>query len=157
MLSRGPDRLGPGDIVRFGAAARETDHPIMPPLTPTHPGCVSKRLPVLGAAGVGLSIAGVGLVFHESLGAEGTSPIGDLCVLPAAVGVRANAGLSMRRLRWHPPLAVATYPTPFGVPVMLALAASQATGIAWGHLGAWAAVASSSARTSARARSRAQP
>ena len=100
-----------------------------------------ERPTLTGAAGVGLSIVGVGIVFHEGLGAEGASPIGDLCVLLAAVGFGAYTVLSMRMLKRHSPLAVATYPTLFGAPIVLALSVPQATGIAWGHVGAWAAVA----------------
>jgi drug/metabolite transporter (DMT)-like permease len=100
-----------------------------------------ERPTLAGAAGVGLSIVGVGIVFHEGLGAEGASPIGDLCVLLAAVGFGAYTVLSMRMLKRHSPLAVATYPTLFGAPIVLALSVPQATGIAWGHVGAWAAVA----------------
>jgi drug/metabolite transporter (DMT)-like permease len=103
-----------------------------------------ERPTLAGAAGVGLSIVGVGIVFHEGLGAEGASPIGDLCVLLAAVGFGAYTVLSMRMLKRHSPLAVATYPTLFGAPIVLTLSVPQATGIAWGHVGAWAAVAFSS-------------
>jgi drug/metabolite transporter (DMT)-like permease len=99
-----------------------------------------ERPTLAGAAGIGLSIVGVGIVFHEGLGAEGASPIGDLCVLLAAVGFGAYTVLSMRMLKRHSPLAVATYPTLFGAPIVLALSVPQATGIAWGHVGAWAAV-----------------
>jgi drug/metabolite transporter (DMT)-like permease len=51
-----------------------------------------------GTFGVGLSVLGVGIVFHEGLGAEGASPIGDLSVLLAAMGFGAYTVLSMRML-----------------------------------------------------------
>jgi len=63
-----------------------------------------------GAAGVGLSILGIGVIFYEGLGLEGASLIGDLLVLLAAMGFGAYTVLSMRVLGRYSPLAVATYP-----------------------------------------------
>ena len=95
-----------------------------------------------GTVGVGLSILGVGIVFHEGLGAEGASPIGDLSVLLAAMGFGAYTVLSMRMLKTYSPLAVAAYPTLFGAPIVLALSLPLFAGTAWKDVGAgaWAAV-----------------
>ena len=93
-----------------------------------------------GILGVGLSISGIGIVFHEGLvGAEGTSLLGDSLILVAAVGVGAYTVFSMRVLERHSPLAVATYPTLFGAPVVLLLASPHLPGLQW-DAGAWAAV-----------------
>ena len=100
-----------------------------------------ERPSLMGTLGVGLSITGVGIVFHEGLGAEGASPSGDLCVLLAAIGFGAYTVLSMRMLKSYSPLAVATYPTLLGAPIVLAFSLPQVAGIAWGNVGAWAAVA----------------
>jgi drug/metabolite transporter (DMT)-like permease len=96
-----------------------------------------------GTSGVGLSVLGVGIVFHEGLVAEGASLAGDLCVLVAAMGFGAYTVLSMRMLEQYSPLAVATYPMLFGGPVVLALSVPSFTGIDWEGVGAgaWAAVA----------------
>ena len=69
-----------------------------------------------GAAGVGLSILGIGVIFYEGLRLEGASLIGDLLVLLAAMGFGAYTVLSMRVLVRYSPLAVATYPILFGAP-----------------------------------------
>ena len=91
---------------------------------------------------MGLSISGIGIVFHEGLvGAEGASLLGDLLVLVAAIGVGAYTVFSMSVLERHSPLAVATYPTLFGAPVVLLLASSQLPSLDWDvGAGAWAAV-----------------
>ena len=96
-----------------------------------------------GVLGVGLSIIGVGVVFREGLsGAEGASPVGDLLILVAAITVGAYTVLSMRLLERHSPLAVATYPTLFGAPFVLLLAAPGLASLDWPSVdgGAWAAV-----------------
>ena len=64
-------------------------------------------------------------------------------MLVAAVGFGAYTVLSMRMLEKYSPLAVATYPTLFGAPVVLALSLPLFTGMAWEGVGAgtWAAVA----------------
>jgi drug/metabolite transporter (DMT)-like permease len=96
-----------------------------------------------GVLGVGLSILGVGVVFHEGLvGAEDASLLGDLLVLVAAVTVGAYTVFSMRVLERHSPLAVATYPTLFGAPFVLLLASPDLAGLDWPAVdgGAWAAV-----------------
>ncbi len=95
-----------------------------------------------GILGVGLSISGIGIVFHEGLvGAEGASLLGDSLILVAAVGVGAYTVFSMRVLERHSPLAVATYPTLFGAPVVLLLASPHLPGMQWDvGAGAWAAV-----------------
>ena len=92
--------------------------------------------------GVALSISGIGIVFHEGLvGAEDASLLGDLLILVAAIGVGAYTVLSMPVLQRHSPLAVATYPTLFGAPVVVLLASSQLESLDWSvGAGAWAAV-----------------
>jgi drug/metabolite transporter (DMT)-like permease len=95
-----------------------------------------------GAAGVGLSILGVGVIFYEGLGLEGASLIGDLLVLLAAMGFGAYTVLSMRVLLRYSPLAVATYPILFGAPLMLLVSIPFFTRLEWDGvgMGAWAAV-----------------
>jgi drug/metabolite transporter (DMT)-like permease len=96
-----------------------------------------------GVLGVALSILGVGVVFREGLvGAEGASLPGDLLVLVAAITVGAYTVFSMRVLERHSPLAVATYPTLFGAPLVLLLASPDLAGLDWPAVdgGAWAAV-----------------
>ena len=96
-----------------------------------------------GATGVGLSILGVGVVFYEGLGVEGSRLGGDFLVLSAAIGFGAYTVLSMRVLGRHSPLAVATYPILFGGPLVLVFSAPFFTGLEWGSItvGAWSAVA----------------
>jgi drug/metabolite transporter (DMT)-like permease len=92
-----------------------------------------------GIVGVVLSISGIGLIFHEGLG--GASLLGDFLILVAAVGVGSYTVLSMPVLQRHSPLAVATYPTLFGAPVVVLLASSQLESLEWSvGAGAWAAV-----------------
>jgi drug/metabolite transporter (DMT)-like permease len=96
-----------------------------------------------GVLGVGLSILGVGVVFREGLvGAEGASLPGDVLILLAAVTVGAYTVFSMRVLERHSPLAVATYPTLFGAPLVLLLASPDLASLDWPavDVGAWAAV-----------------
>jgi drug/metabolite transporter (DMT)-like permease len=96
-----------------------------------------------GVLGVALSILGVGVVFREGLvGAHGASLPGDLLVLLAAMTVGAYTVFSMRVLERHSPLAVATYPTLFGAPLVLLLASPNLAGLDWPAVdaGAWAAV-----------------
>jgi drug/metabolite transporter (DMT)-like permease len=96
-----------------------------------------------GVFGVGLSILGVGVIFREGLvGAEGTSLLGDLLILIAAVTVGAYTVFSMRVQERHSPLAVATYPTLFGTPLVLLLASPDLAGLDLPAVdaGAWAAV-----------------
>jgi len=102
-----------------------------------------ERPTLKGTFGVGLSVLGVAIVFHEGLGASGASLVGDSFVLLAAVGFGAYTVLSMRMLERYSPLAVATYPTLFGAPVVLAFSVPSFTGLDWGGVGAgaWAAVA----------------
>ncbi len=96
-----------------------------------------------GVLGVGLSILGVGIVFYEGLGVEGTSLVGNLAVLLAAIGFGAYTVLSMRVLGRHSPLAVATYPVLFGAPIVLALSLPGFAALSWegAGVGAWSAVA----------------
>jgi drug/metabolite transporter (DMT)-like permease len=96
-----------------------------------------------GILGVGLSITGVGIVFYEGLGTEGTSLVGDFLVLLAAIGFGAYTVLSMPVQGRHSPLAVATYSLLFGGLVVLVLSTPYFTGVDWGSVGtgAWAAVA----------------
>jgi drug/metabolite transporter (DMT)-like permease len=102
-----------------------------------------ERPTLKGTSGVGLSVLGVGIVFHEGLVAEGAGLVGDLSVLLAAMGFGAYTVLSMRMLKRYSPLMVATYPTLFGAPVLLALSVPLFTEMAWEDVGAgtWAAVA----------------
>ena len=94
------------------------------------------------AAGVGLSILGVGVIFYEGLRLEGASLIGDLLVLLAAMGFGAYTVLSMRVLVRYSPLAVATYPILFGAPLVLLVSVPFFTRLEWEGvgMGAWAAV-----------------
>jgi drug/metabolite transporter (DMT)-like permease len=97
-----------------------------------------------GILGVGLSIVGVGIVFYGGLlGAADDSLVGDLLVLVAAVCVGAYTVFSMPVLERHSPLAVATYPTLFGGPVVLLLSSPYLVGVEWASVsvGAWATVA----------------
>jgi drug/metabolite transporter (DMT)-like permease len=96
-----------------------------------------------GVAGVGLSILGVGVVFYEGLGAEGTSLAGDLFVLLAAMAFGSYTVLSMPVLERHSPLTVATYSLLFGGLVVLLLSSPYLAGLEWESVGAgaWAAVA----------------
>jgi drug/metabolite transporter (DMT)-like permease len=93
--------------------------------------------------GVGLSILGVGIVFYEGLGAEGTSLAGDLFVLLAATAFGSYTVLSMPVLERHSPLTVATYSLLFGGLVVLLLSSPYLAGLEWESVGAgaWAAVA----------------
>ena len=95
-----------------------------------------------GAAGVGLSILGIGVIFYEGLRLEGASLIGDLLVLLAAMGFGAYTVLSMRVLVRYSPLAVATYPILFGAPLVLLVSVPFFTRLEWEGvgMGAWAAV-----------------
>lgn len=95
-----------------------------------------------GAAGVGLSILGIGVIFYEGLRLEGASLIGDLLVLLSAMGFGAYTVLSMRVLVRYSPLAVATYPILFGAPLMLLVSIPFFTRLEWDGvgMGAWAAV-----------------
>jgi drug/metabolite transporter (DMT)-like permease len=95
-----------------------------------------------GILGVGLSISGIAIVFHEGLvGGEGASLLGDILILVAAVGVGAYTVFSMSVLERNSPLAVATYPTLLGSPVVLLLASPLLPGLEWDvGVGAWAAV-----------------
>jgi drug/metabolite transporter (DMT)-like permease len=76
------------------------------------------------------------------VGAEGTSLLGDLLILIAAVTVGAYTVFSMRVQERHSPLAVATYPTLFGTPLVLLLASPDLAGLDLPAVdaGAWAAV-----------------
>ena len=96
-----------------------------------------------GILGVGLSILGVGIVFYEGLGAEGTSLVGDLFVLLAAMAFGGYTVLSMPVLERHSPLTVATYSLLFGGLIVLVLSFPYLAGLEWERVGAgaWAAVA----------------
>lgn len=96
-----------------------------------------------GISGVSLAILGIGVIFYEGLGVEGTSLIGDLLVLLAAVGFGAYTVLSMHVLGRYSPLAVATYPILFGSPLVLLLSVPSFARLEWEGVGmeAWAAVA----------------
>ena len=96
-----------------------------------------------GISGVGLAILGIGVIFYEGLGVEGTSLIGDLLVLLAAVGFGAYTVISMPVLGRYSPLAVATYPILFGSPLVLLLSVPSFARLEWegAGMGAWAAVA----------------
>ena len=96
-----------------------------------------------GVFGVLLSIAGIGAVFYDGLGAEGASLIGDLLILAAAIGVGGYTVLSMPVLERYSPLAVATYPALFAIPAVMLFASPFLVGLDWGGVdtGAWVAVA----------------
>ena len=96
-----------------------------------------------GVVGVGLCILGVGMVLYGGLSSEDDSLLGDLVILLAAMCVGAYTVLSMPMLRRHSPLAVATYPTLFGGPVVLLLSLPYLPKVEWGSLGAgpWVALA----------------
>ena len=100
-----------------------------------------------GAAGVVLSIVGVGAVFSEGLTGGDSDLTGNGLILMAAVGVGTYSVLSMPLLERHTPLAVATYPILFGGPLVLLLSTPQLVGLGWGGvgLGVWAAVGYSAA------------
>ena len=102
-----------------------------------------ERPTLRGVIGVGLSIVGVALVVLDGLTSGNASLVGDLLVLVAAVCVGAYAVLSMPLLERHTPLAVATYPVLFGMPVLLLLSSPQLLSMEWGRVGAgpWAALA----------------
>ncbi len=95
-----------------------------------------------GIFGVGLSILGVGIVVYGGLGAHDDSLIGNLVILLAALCVGVYTVFSMSMLERHSPLAVATYPTLFGGPVVLLLASPYFAVVEWGNVGfgPWAAV-----------------
>jgi drug/metabolite transporter (DMT)-like permease len=96
-----------------------------------------------GVIGVGLSIVGVALVVLDGLTSGNNSFVGDLLVLIAAFFVGAYAVLSMPLLERYTPLAVATYPVLFGIPLLLLVSSPQMLSLEWGSVGAgpWAAVA----------------
>jgi drug/metabolite transporter (DMT)-like permease len=96
-----------------------------------------------GVIGVGLSIVGVALVVLDGLTSGSNSFLGDLLVLVAAFFVGAYAVLSMPLLERYSPLAVATYPVLFGIPLLVLISSPQMLSLEWGSVGAgpWAAVA----------------
>jgi drug/metabolite transporter (DMT)-like permease len=95
-----------------------------------------------GVVGVGLCILGVGIVFYGGLTSVEDSLLGDLVILLAAVCVGAYTVFSMPMLERHSPLAVATYPTLFGGPVILILSLPYLGDVEWESLGLgpWAAL-----------------
>ena len=95
-----------------------------------------------GVVGVGLCILGVGVVFYGGLSSVEDSLLGDLVILLAAMCVGAYTVFSMPVLERHSPLAVATYPTLFGGPVILILSLPYLGKVEWGSLGLgpWAAL-----------------
>jgi drug/metabolite transporter (DMT)-like permease len=95
-----------------------------------------------GVVGVGLCILGVGIVFYGGLSSVEDSLLGDLVILLAAVSVGAYTVFSMPVLERHSPLAVATYPTLFGGPVILILSLPYLGDVDWESLGfgPWAAL-----------------
>jgi drug/metabolite transporter (DMT)-like permease len=96
-----------------------------------------------GVLGLGLCILGVGIVFYGGLGRVEDSLTGDLIILLAAVCVGAYTVFSMPMLERHTSLAVATYPTLFGGPVVLLFSLPYLGDVGWGSLGfgVWAALA----------------
>lgn len=97
--------------------------------------------------GILLSVVGIGIVFHEGLGAADSSTIGNCLILLAAMGVGSYTVFSMPVLERYSPLAVATYPTLFAAPAVLLLSSPLLPGINWEGIGpgSWAAVAYSAA------------
>lgn len=100
-----------------------------------------------GVLGILLSIVGIGIVFHEGLGAADSSTIGNCLILLAAMGVGSYTVFSMPVLQRYSPLAVATYPTLFAAPAVLLISSPLLPGLDWGGVGAgsWAAVGYSAA------------
>lgn len=95
-----------------------------------------------GVVGVGLCILGVGIVFYGGLSSVEDSLLGDLVILLAAMSVGVYTVFSMPMLERHSSLAVATYPTLFGGPVILILSLPYLDDVEWGTLGLgpWAAL-----------------
>ncbi len=95
-----------------------------------------------GVLGVSLSILGVAVVFYEGLSAERAGLAGDLLVLVSAMVFGAYTVVSMRMLRRHSPLALATYSLLFGGVVVFVFSVPFLPGLDWRHVGvgAWAAV-----------------
>ncbi len=96
-----------------------------------------------GVLGVGVAIAGVGVVVGGGLGGSGTSLVGNLLVIAATVCWGSYAVLSLSLLERHSPLAVAAYTM---LPAGLAawpFALAGLVGTDWGGVGggAWAAFA----------------
>src|SRR5215213_3310221 len=124
------DHAGAARVLAEGWDVRIFAHPLEAPY-------------LTGTLGLGLSIAGIGIVFREGLEADGAGLAGDLSVLLAAVGFGAYTVLSMRTLGRYSPLAVATYPTLFGAPVVLVVSVPVLLGTRWEGVeaDAWVAVA----------------
>ncbi len=89
-----------------------------------------------GILGVGFWILGVSIVVYGGLRAQDDSLIGNLVILLAALCVGIYTVFSMPMLERHSPLAVATYPTLFGGPVVLLLVSPYFTVCELG--GTWA-------------------
>jgi drug/metabolite transporter (DMT)-like permease len=102
-----------------------------------------ERPKLKGIVGVGLALLGVGAIVYRGLGASGTSLMGDLLVMGAAVCWGSYAVLSLPLLRRYSPLAVAAYTMLFGGLAVLPLATSGLVRMDWGAVsaGGWAAVA----------------
>ena len=96
-----------------------------------------------GMVGVGLSILGVGIVFYEGLGTEGTSLAGDLFVLVAAMAFGSYTVLSMPRAGASLAAGGGDLLLALRGLVVLLLSSPYLTGLEWGSVGvgAWAAVA----------------
>ena len=96
-----------------------------------------------GIAGVALSILGVAIVFYEGLGGAGTSMIGNLSVLLAAVSFGGYTVLSMLLLERYQPLVVATYSLLLGGLIVSLLSSPYLWTVEWSGVGAgaWYAVA----------------
>ena len=90
-----------------------------------------------------LSILGVAIVFYEGLGGAGTSMIGNLSVLLAAVSFGCYTVLSMPVLERNQPLVVATYSLFMGGLIVLLFSSPYLGAVAWSGVGpgAWWAVA----------------
>jgi drug/metabolite transporter (DMT)-like permease len=95
-----------------------------------------------GIVGVGLSILGVAIVFYQGFGTGGSSLVGDVLVLMAAMAFGSYTVLSMPMLERHSPLTLATYSLLFGGLILLLLSSPYLFGLEWGNVGAgaWAAL-----------------
>jgi len=102
-----------------------------------------ERLTAMAILGAGVSLVGVGLVLGGGFEGSGSSLLGDLLVLVAAVSFGAYSVLSRLQQRHDPPLAIATYTTFLGGLALFLLTPAELARWDWAAvgIGAWAAVA----------------
>jgi drug/metabolite transporter (DMT)-like permease len=96
-----------------------------------------------GILGLALALSGVGLIVRGGLEVSGTSLVGDLLILAAAVCWGSYTMLSLSLLRGYTPLAVTAYPMVLGGLAIFPLAAFQFPSLDPGGVAAeaWAAAA----------------